>query len=100
MNEQEIEKAIVEKGLTQPRITPEHIDSVIVGEEYHIFESTQTTICCLSLQNGFSVIGVAGCVSPENFDEEIGKQVSRNDARNQIWKLEGYLLKERLSHKH
>ena len=33
---------------------------------------------------------------PENFDPEIGKQVAYDNAREKIWLLEGYLLKEKL----
>jgi hypothetical protein len=32
MNEQEIEKSIQAKGLNAPRLTPEHIDSVITNK--------------------------------------------------------------------
>lgn len=96
MNETEIENKIQEKGLTAPRLNPEHIDSRIVSEEYFVFESTKKTICQLTLVNGFSVTGEAGVVSPENFNEEIGRDVARKNAREKIWQLEGYLLKDRL----
>ena len=31
-----------------------------------------------------------------NFDEDIGKQIAYSDAREQIWALEGYALKDSL----
>ena len=96
MSEQDIEATIVAKGLTAPRVTPEHIDSVIVSEQYHRFPFTMLTICCLTLRNGFNVIGESACASPENFDEELGKTIAYANARNKIWALEGYLLRERL----
>ncbi len=34
MNDQQIEKEIVEKGKTAPRITPQHIEDVIKSEHY------------------------------------------------------------------
>jgi hypothetical protein len=34
--------------------------------------------------------------SIENFDQEIGERISFDDARDKIWQLEGYLLKETL----
>lgn len=34
MNDQQIEKEIVEKGKTEPRITPQHIEDVIKSEHY------------------------------------------------------------------
>ncbi len=96
MSDQDIEQKIQEKGLNAPRLTPDHIDSVIVKEDYHVFPGTTTTVCRLELRNGYSVIGYGAAVSPENFDEEIGRKIARDDARNKIWMLEGYLLKERL----
>lgn len=96
MSEQDIEKEIQEKNLNAPRLTPDHIDSVIVGEDYHVFENTTLTVCCLKLKNGFTVTGESAAASPENFDVEIGKKIARTNAREKIWALEGYLLKQRL----
>ncbi len=96
-NEQEIEKEINEKGLNAPRLTPDLIDSKIVDEDYHVFEKTCLTVCCLTLENGYTVIGESACASPENFDAELGRKIARGKARDQIWGLEGYLLREKLS---
>ena len=46
--------------------------------------------------NGFVVNGESASASKENFDVEIGKKVAYENAREQIWKLEGYLLKQKL----
>jgi len=54
------------------------------------------TFCVLILRNGFTVTGESACVSPENFDAEIGRKVARQKAVEKIWTLEGYLLKEGL----
>ena len=97
MNEKELEQEIQSKNLNAPRLTPEHINSVITDEAYYVFTGTQLTVCCLTLKNGFTVTGSSACASPSNFDEEIGRKLARDDARNKIWQLEGYLLKERLA---
>ena len=115
MTEQSIEQEIQDKGLTAPRITPDHIESVIKGEFYftagdgvfgasgHRPNSVRAgtalgllTFCVLTLQNGFTVTGESACASPENFDAEIGRKIARENAREKIWLLEGYLLKQRL----
>ena len=96
-NEQQIEQEIKDKGLNAPRLTPESIDAVIVGEDYHVFTGTTLTVCALKLKNGFVVTGESAAASPENFDAEIGKKIARQNAREKIWMLEGYLLKEKLS---
>lgn len=99
MNDNEIEKEICEKNLTAPRVTPDLIASVIVGETYTKLPSGRTLICELTLKNGYTVRGESSCVSIENFDLDLGKKISREDAKNKVWQLEGYLLKEQLFNK-
>lgn len=95
-SEQSIEQEIQAKGKTAPRVTPQHIDDTIKSEQYHVFEGTTLTICVLTLQNGYTVTGESAAASPDNFDEEIGKRIARENARQKIWQLEGYLLREKL----
>ena len=92
-----IEDEIVRKGLTAPRITPMNIEGAIKSEAYHVFSGTQLTVCMLVLQNDYTVIGESACASPLNFDAEIGRKVARENAKQKIWALEGYLLKQRLA---
>lgn len=103
----EIEKAILARGLTAPRVTPSQIESVIAAEYITTADKALAgmpttpamgllTICVLVLRNGFTVIGKSACASPENFDAEIGARIAREDAVDQIWALEGYLLKQHL----
>ena len=92
-----IEAEIQTKGLTAPRLTPALIDETIVGEDYHVFPGTTLTVCALRLRNGFVVTGESAAASPENFDQAIGRTIARDKARQKIWALEGYLLRERLS---
>lgn len=96
MNEQELEQRIQELRLTAPRITPDHIDSLIVNETYTVLPSGKVMVCELTLKNGFTVRGEGSAVSKANFNQEIGREVSRKNAREQIWQLEGYLLQEQL----
>lgn len=96
-SENEIEAEIQAKGKTAPRITPADIDATVKGEAYYRFPGTTLTVCALTLRNGFIVTGESAAVSPENFDEEIVRKIARDNARNKIWQLEGYLLRERLS---
>jgi hypothetical protein len=107
---------------TAPRVTLQHIESLISHEVYftaqqgvlgeavsHVTELQETpaypvheslrllTFCVLVLKNGFTVTGESACVSPENFDAETGRKLARNNAVNKIWSLEGYLLKQHLA---
>lgn len=97
MNEKNLEQELNKKGLNAPRLTPALIDAAIANEQYHVFAGSQLTVCCLTLKNGFTVTGESACASTENFDAEIGQSIARKNAREKIWQLEGYLLKQRLS---
>jgi len=97
LNDQAIEQEIQAKGLNAPRLTPVLIDSVIKSEQYHVFEGATLTVCCLTLKNGCTVTGESACVSPQNFDAELGRKIARDNAREKIWALEGYLLREKLA---
>lgn len=95
-DEKSIEYEILAKGLNAPRLSPESIDSAIIGEDYYVFPGTTLTVCCLKLKNGFTVTGESASVSAENFDADLGRKIARSHARDKIWQLEGYALAERL----
>ena len=122
MNES-IEQQIQQNGKTAPRVTQADVEAAIASEHY--FTGTEgvlgllsadgvpatayekanvvhsalglLTFCVLILRNGFTVTGESACVSPENFDAEIGRCVARDNAISKVWQLLGYALKERLA---
>lgn len=94
--EAEVEAEIKRKGLEAARLTPDKIDAAIVSEQYIVPNGTVLTICILTLRNGFTVTGESAPASRENFDAELGQTIARRNAREKIWPLEGYLLKQRL----
>lgn len=96
-DEQQIENEIQAKGLNAPRLNPLMIDKTIVSEQYHVFPGTTLTVCALTLRNGYIVTGESAAASPANFDQAIGRKIARENARNKIWGLEGYLLREKLA---
>ena len=114
MNDQENEQEIQAKGKTAPRITPADIEANIASEHFFTAYSGAKysritrdepkdsqalkllTFCVLVLRNGFTVTGESACVSPENFDPEIGRKIARQNAVQKIWPLMGYALKSQL----
>lgn len=114
-NDQTIEQEIQAKKLTAPRITPDDIKANIVKQVFFTAaegiagnarmagdysttintEHTLLTFCVLTLRNGFTVTGESACVSPENFDAEIGRKIARQNAVQKVWPLMGYALKEK-----
>jgi len=98
-NDEQMEKEIVELGLTAPRVTLDSIKALMAKVEYkvHVVEGTTTTHA-VALLDGFSLaIGMSACVDPANFNEELGRKYSIIDAeekaQKKLWELEGYRLK-------
>ena len=123
MDDNSIEKEIQSKGKTAARITPADIEANIASEHYFtardgrrgaLADGTYVgrekpqmddadlaslgllTFCVLVLKNGFTVTGESACASPENFDAEIGCNISRQNAVGKIWPLMGYELRTKL----
>ena len=94
MSEESIEKEINDKGLNAPRLRPSDIDSVIISKTFTNLPSGKCMICEITLKNGYTVRGESSCVSPENFNQDIGEKISFDDARDKIWGLKAYLLQE------
>ena len=95
LNDAKVECLINRYGLNAPRVTPDIINKTIKDTKF-IQTTDVLTICILTLQNGFTVTGESTCASPENFNQEIGEGIALKNAKNKIWMLKGYLLKEEL----
>lgn len=79
-----------------PSVTKEDVDRAIVGETYTVLPNGRTTVCQLTLDNGFTVEGQSACVSIANFNAELGNRYSRERAVDQVWQLLGFRLADRL----
>lgn len=101
MNDQTIEQEIQAKGLTAPRVTLDALNANIVSVEIvkHLAPSGQVLRwAVLTTRSGYAVTGRPSVsVSPENDNAELGEQIARDNARNELWPLMGYALKERLA---
>jgi len=84
----------VEPGVA--KVTEEWLKGLIVNVDYIIMPSGLTTICELTLANGFTVRGESSVVSAANFKEELGQKYAYENAFDKLWAYEGYLLKQRL----
>ena len=95
-----IEQQIQAKGLNAPRLSPADLDANIAHVEIvkHVSQSGQVLRwAVLTARNGFAVTGrPSASVSAENDDADIGEQVAIASARQELWPLMGYQLKEKL----
>jgi len=98
----QVEDMILRKGLTAPRVTPAQIEA-LVGRVHHTYEVQGTSTFCHAFLDGKFYLGSghSACVSPENFDEGVGRTVAFNNVgtvvRNKLWELEGYSLYKELN---
>lgn len=105
MNDQDIEQAIQAKGLAAPRVTPAHIKALMdrIVYTFDVRPNGSTTTLAHAFLDGdfYLATGVSSCVSVENFDAELGKDIAiagaKAAAEDKLWELEGYALRERLA---
>lgn len=81
--------------MTPPtKVTKEALLAKIAVVDYVVMPDGRTTICQLTMQNGFTVRGESSCVSAENFNKELGEKYAYEKAFDAAWAFEGYLLAE------
>lgn len=76
------------------KVTLDGIKAKIKGETYLVLPDGRTTICQLTMENGYTINGYSACVDPAEFNRDLGRKYAFEDALRQIWPLEGYLLAE------
>lgn len=86
-----------EKSETDIRVTHEQLDEMLDNAEVRYFQPYETTLVgCYRFKNGWTATESAACVDPANFREDTGKDIIREKIKDQLWKLEGYLLNAKL----
>ncbi|MEI9917118.1 MAG: Gp49 family protein [Methylovirgula sp.] len=78
----------------KPRVTLDQIKSLIASERFFVDDTL--TICVLTLTNGYKVTGESAAADPANFNEELGRKISKDKATAEIWPLAGFLLRDKL----
>lgn len=102
MSDSDMEKEIIEKGLTYPRITNDEIEEKMksVGYHSHVVPGTTTTVITATLPMAhldFTLgTDIMACVDPRNFNAELGVKYgiekAAKTAKDTLWMLEGYRL--------
>lgn len=84
-------------------VTSKQIENIINEGTIEVSKiGTKTTMVHFTSKEGFEIIETSACVSPDNYDENIGKDVCLNKIRDKLWAFEGYCLQKELykeSHK-
>lgn len=80
---------------TAPTITNEYIDEIIEDSYFEVKTMfDKCTVVACKLPNGFVIVESSACVSPENYDENVGVENCIKKIRDKIWELEGYRLQQ------
>ena len=87
---------LLEASPSAQRLTPDYLKSRVEKAEFHRLTDT-LTVCVMTTKNGFTIVGKSACADPANYNQEIGEKVAYQDAFSQLWPLEGYLLRERIT---
>jgi hypothetical protein len=62
---------------------------------YTLLPNGRTTICQITLENGFTVEGSSACVTKSEYNQALGEKYSFEKAIDNLWELEGYLLAQK-----
>ena len=71
-------------------VTEEQVLQALQHVTYYVHRLT--TIACVDLENGFTVVGTSACVDPAQFNDQIGRDLALNDAKAKVWELLGFAL--------
>ena len=78
------------------KVTKQDCIDAVTDICFDVLGDGKTTVCTLTLYNGFTVRGSASCVDPAEFNEALGKQYSEEEAREGVWPVLGAILAEKL----
>lgn len=81
------------------KVTAEDCREAVVRVEFNVLKDRKTTVCTLTLYNGFTVRGESSCVDPANFDQSLGEKYAEENARQNVWPVLGAILAEKLYQK-
>lgn len=78
-----------------PRVTLADMEAKIAYVNYYNHDLLM--MCVLTMANGFYVVGESAPASRDNYNVELGRKFAYENAIRQLWKLEGYSLRDRLA---
>lgn len=58
----------------------------------HVGRHGNHAVDLVTLRNGFTLIEESACVNPDNYDEEVGREIVYEKVTRRVWHLLGFLL--------
>jgi len=93
MNRDKVETMMEELKCVAPKVTKELIQTRIKEVDYQTITiaGKKMMFCGIQMKGGFVVVGKpAVCISPKNWRDEIGKEISYSNSFDELWQLEAY----------
>lgn len=78
---------------TPHSLTSEEVNNMIYKAECILFPGTRIYICCITMKNGFHVVGYSSDVNQENYESP--RDMAIYKAREKIWDLLSYQIMSR-----
>jgi hypothetical protein len=76
-------------------LTAASVEKLVASENYYLIPGSTVMVCTLTLVNGFVVTGESVCIDPAQYEADVGRAIARDRAKDKIWALEGYALRDR-----
>jgi hypothetical protein len=92
------DQASAEVQQTDNRVSLKQLEEKVTSVEYwHPPSIPHMTVAIVKLGNGYALLGKSVPADEGNYNEELGQKFAYEDAIRQMWALEAYLLRERMS---
>lgn len=75
--------------------TEQMINESIVDIAYDVLKDGRTTVCTLTLKNGFTVRGESLVVNSARFDKALGEKYAFEQALDRCWPFFGFLVAQK-----
>jgi hypothetical protein len=85
------EETFLAIGSNSSKITPEAVNNLIYASTVSDLIDKKTTLLLTTLWTGFSIAETNACASPENYNQEIGEKICKEQTRARIWEYLGFI---------
>lgn len=77
----------------EDRLTPKDIENFMDMSEISSYQGDpKTTVVRVLTPTGFVDWDTASCVNPENYNEDIGREIALEHIKDRIWMMLGFVL--------
>lgn len=87
---------VVQKAQPTALAEQDYADSIIKNIEYILLPNGRSTLCQITLNNGYTVEGISATVSCSSYDIDVGREIAYRKAHGKAKSIAAVLHKERI----